>query len=246
MPDPNLHTFNRQSRQYARYRPRYPRPFFDYLLSLLDKRHRLWDCACGNGQVAVDLADQFDEVHATDISPNQIAHAFPHPKIQYRVLPAEQPQFPDRYFDLICVAQALHWFDIPAFFREARRVLRPGGILAVFGYGFFRINAEIDALLADALHRKLSPFWSARNQLVISGYSGVDFPFDPVPCPDFAITAEWMPEDLINYISTWSAVKRYNQQASIPVEESLRRILSPVWPEPLTVYMDIYKFIRRK
>lgn len=36
---------------------------------------------------------------------------------------------------LVTVGQALHWFDRPAFYGEVRRVLRPGGVLAVWSYG---------------------------------------------------------------------------------------------------------------
>ncbi|WP_211263129.1 methyltransferase domain-containing protein [Thioalkalivibrio nitratireducens] len=48
-------------------------------------------------------------------------------------------------FDLITVGQALHWFDFPAFYAEAARVLRPGGVLAAWGYGLMQVSPAVDA-----------------------------------------------------------------------------------------------------
>ncbi len=67
----------------------------------------------------------------TDASAEQIAHAERHPHVRYRVAAAEHSGLPDASIDLVTVAQALHWFDISAFYGEAIRVLRLGGTLAV-------------------------------------------------------------------------------------------------------------------
>src|SRR5437879_2833438 len=103
--------FSKRSHLYARFRPTYPRQLFEFLISLVPERQAAWDCGTGNGQVAAVLAGYFDKVYATDISENQIKHAVEKPNVVYKIEAAEQTSFPDELFDLITVAQAVHWFD---------------------------------------------------------------------------------------------------------------------------------------
>lgn len=126
--------FSPQAEQYAQYRPGYPAALFEFLLSQTPGRDHAWDCATGNGQVASELADQFQRVTATDASTAQISHALPNPKIEYRVAVAEDSGLPDHCIDLLTVATAIHWFDLERFYGEVRRVLRPDGMLAVWTY----------------------------------------------------------------------------------------------------------------
>ena len=98
---------------------------------LAPARDRLWDCATGNGQAAAGLAEHFLEIHATDASAEQIGQAIAHPRIAYSVQEAEHTTFDDDFFDVVTVAQAMHWFRVAEFGAEASRVLRPGGLLLV-------------------------------------------------------------------------------------------------------------------
>ena len=53
----------------------------------------------------------------------------------FRVGQSETLPFEDNSVDLVTCCQAIHWFDIPKFYQEANRILRPkGGVLAVYGY----------------------------------------------------------------------------------------------------------------
>ncbi len=246
--DSNAGSFNVKSGLYAQSRPRYPRHFYEYLTGLTEAHSRLWDSACGNGQVAIDLADRFDEVYATDISENQIRNSFRHPKIKYFVLPSEKTPFPADFFDMICVAQALHWFNIPEFFTEAGRVLKAGGILAVFGYGFFSIDEETDLIIRDYFMTPIDEFWSERNQLIFSGFKGIDFPFLPVDTPPFTMDQKWSLNELLSFLDTWSAAKRYNETHHENIVDTLNSRLLPVWQpgETRTIRMDLFNFVRRK
>src|ERR1043166_9820982 len=139
--------FSAQASDYAKFRPGYPSELFEYLGSVAPSRTLAWDCATGNGQAAVELAEVFDRVIATDASEKQIANAQPDARVEYRVAPAENSGLESGTVDLIMVAQALHWFDLPRFYDEARRVLKPNGALAASAYRFFHIAPEIDELV---------------------------------------------------------------------------------------------------
>jgi SAM-dependent methyltransferase len=203
--------FSSGSDQYALFRPAYPAALFDYLLSLVPQREQAWDCGTGNGQVAVVLADTFDRVFATDLSAAQLASATPHQRIEYSVQPAEKTSFPDDSFDLITVAQAIHWFDFEAFYREVDRVIRPGGLLAVIGYDRPRLSPAVDTVL-DVFYRDVvGPWWDRERRYVDEQYRTIPFPYTDLKAPSFAIEVEWSCEHLIGYLGTWSAVKHYQK-----------------------------------
>ncbi len=111
--------FSAHSVEYARFRPRYPDELFRYLGVVAPARQSAWDCATGSGQAAVALATHFDRVVATDASAQQIESAEQHERVEYHVAPAEKSGLAPESVDLVTVAQALHWFDIPAFLRRS-------------------------------------------------------------------------------------------------------------------------------
>src|SRR5213592_4610043 len=139
--------FSKQAADYAKFRPRYPRELFEYLGSVAPSRALAWDCATGNGQAAVELAKVFDRVIATDASEKQIANAEPQDRVEYRIASAEESGLESDTIDLIMVAQALHWFDLDLFYAEARRVLKPKGLLAALAYNLLQIEAAIDEIM---------------------------------------------------------------------------------------------------
>ena len=144
--------FSTQSDKYARFRPVYPDALYDYLLSIVPRRENAWDCGTGNGQVAQILAQSFENVFATDISRQQIENAVAHSKIEYSLQPAEKTSFPDNTFDLITVAQAIHWFDFDAFYIEVNRTIRQKGLLAVMGYGLIKLTPSLDKVITAFYH----------------------------------------------------------------------------------------------
>lgn len=100
--------FSHDSNLYAKYRPTYPDSLFDFIAGLSEQHSTAWDCGTGNGQLASKLSAFFDVVQATDISAQQLEHAVRKNNIHYSVQAAEHSSFPDQYFDLIIVAQAIH------------------------------------------------------------------------------------------------------------------------------------------
>lgn len=221
--------FSGHADAYARYRPTYPAELFDWLAGIAPGRERAWDCATGNGQAAVELARHFAEVIATDASDKQIRSAFPHPRVHYRVAPAEAPGIEAGTVDLITVAQAVHWFDIPTFYRQAEAVLKPGGVLAVWAYGIFQSITEADAIV-DHLYRDIvGPYWPPDRGMIERGYVEVELPFDPVEAPPFDMRLEWSADDVIGYLGTWSATRGFITEHGHDPVDQVRDDLVRAW-----------------
>ena len=204
--------FSEESDRYAKYRPVYPDELFHFISSMSNHHYTALDCATGNGQVAEGISTFFDEIFAIDISQDQLNYASKRPNITYSVQRAEDTSFPSSQFDLITVAQALHWFDLPSFFAEAKRSLKTDGILAIWAYSTFSsddpvINHQIDELYNGTL----SGFWDEARTMVENGYANIQpVGFSEIQTTtNFKIAVEWDLNQLFGYLRTWSAVKKY-------------------------------------
>jgi len=193
-------------------------------------RRRAWDCAAGNGQATLQLAQYFTEVVATDASADQLAQAPPHPRVTYRAAGAESSGLPDASVDLVTVAQALHWLDLPAFYREAQRVLVRAGVLAVWCYGLQRLDHEpADRLLEHFYGDVVGPFWAPERRLVETGYRTLAFPFDELSAPSFDMALDWTLSELLAYLRTWSATSRFLAERGHDPVEPLGVALATCW-----------------
>lgn len=197
---------------YAAARPSYPDALLAYVARCAPARRHAWDCGAGSGQATRALAQRFDHVTASDASAAQLGQAAPLANVEYRVAPAERSGLPDGCVDLVAVAQALHWFDVPAFFAEARRVLVPGGAVAVWCYGMQHVGDEaVDRILSRFYTDTVGPYWPPERRLVETGYRTLAFPFEELRPPAFEMSVAWPLTDLLAYIRTWSATVRYGQ-----------------------------------
>lgn len=224
--------FSADPAHYAAVRPGYPSALFDWIAATAPARGRVWDCGCGNGLAAVALAHYFERVDATDLSAAQIAHAKPHPGVHYRTMAAEATDFPDEAFDAVCVAQALHWFDMARFTPELDRVLKPGGLFAAWGYGGFSLNPAFDAVLRRTVLDPIAAFWAPQNQLLWGGYRAV-----PLPYPDIDVPCIYMPVQadlagVIAYLKSWSAVRLYTDAHGDGLLREAADALQPAWGRP--------------
>jgi len=215
---------------YAVFRPSYPHALFEWLASLVSRHELAWDCAAGSGQASVDLAAHFECVVATDASPSQIDAASPHPRIKYRVATAESSGLLSESVDLITVAQALHWFDLPGFYAEVRRVLRPNGVLAVWTYGVLTVEGDgVDAIVVNFYHNTVGPYWPFERAHVENGYRSLPFPFTEIAAPPFAMEAFWTLPQLLGYIRSWSATGRFAAEHGRDPVVALEQQLPPLW-----------------
>lgn len=212
---------------YARFRPVYPEAIYDYVLSFCDKRHTAWDAGTGNGQVAVKLAGYFDKVFASDASKEQIAHATPHPKVQYGVYPAERSPLDDHSIELITVAQALHWFHFEAFWKELRRVAAQGAIFACWTYAHHRVEDSGLQQVLEAFFTEVEDYWPPERDYVQQGYANLPIPFPLIGEKFFPMPYSFTPDSMLSYLRTWSSVQAYESKKGLhPVtlhEENIRK-----------------------
>ncbi len=203
-------TFSEKSHEYMHARPLYPAELFEWIANQCASHDVAWDCAAGNGQAAVGLSPYFKKVFATDISSEQIEHAMHRDNIEYSVQSAESTSFADQAFDVIAVAQALHWFDYPRFWSEVMRVGRPGALFVAWGYDWLNSTPEVDSAVVVPFREVIAPFWAPNNMLLWNGYRSeeIEFPFRRIATPEFFIKMQWSLDELLAYMMTWSAFKR--------------------------------------
>lgn len=221
--------FSVQADKYAQYRPAYPPELFDYLNSMVHSRQNAWDCGTGNGQVASELAKTFDQVFATDISQPQLDNAVQAANIIYSRQAAEKVDFDSRMFDLIVVAQAIHWFDFEQFYGEVRRTAKPHAWLGVVGYGKLEISEPLDQIIGDFYTHVVGAYWDRERQYIDEGYRTIPFPFDEIPAPGFVHRQAWTLEHLTGYLNTWSAVRHFIEKHGFNPVVQLQSELERLW-----------------
>ncbi len=145
--------------------------------------------------------------------------------------PAEHTALADGSVELVAVAQALHWFDRPRFFAECARVLRPGGVLAAWGYqDFLPPEGMTDAV--DAFRAQIEPYWPPERAQVDAHYAGYDWPFPALPVPTVWLEAEWTLPRFLRYLSSSSATARCRAATGEDPVARHAPALSAAWGDP--------------
>lgn len=202
--------FSVQAVDYARYRPSYPNSLLDTVLPFVTNRQVAWDCATGNGQAALLLADHFIRVIATDISEKQLALAKKNEKIDYIICAAEHTPIPANSVDLITVAQAYHWFNFSAFEAEVRRVGKPGSVIAIWAYNLPTTNNSFVNNILEQFYKDITgPYWDPERRYIDEGYTTVPFNYTVTLETQLSINCKWSAKDMAGYLGSWSAVQHF-------------------------------------
>ncbi len=221
--------FSTQAATYAKARPTYPPALFAELARLAPGKLLAWDAGTGNGQAAVALAAQFERVVATEPSAAQLAQAVPHARVTYHQSAETAPMLADGSVDLVTVAQAAHWFDRPKFYLEVKRVLRPGGVVALWTYGLCEITPEIDATVYRFYTGQVGPYWPPERHHPETGYRELDFAFAEQPFPVAAMELTWTLAEFTAYLRSWSAVARFSKDKGFDPVPAMEAELSTLW-----------------
>ncbi len=235
--------FSSVSSTYSEYRPGYPGALFDWIATQAPRDALVWDCAAGSGQATVELARRFERVIATDASADQVAHAPTHPHVTWGVARAEASGLDPVSVDVVTIAQALHWFDVDAFWSEVRRVAKPGALVVAWTYAHHETgDAAIDRVMHDFARGTLGPWWPANRAHVDDHYATLPFPFARVDTPTFEMGVSWSLQQVLGYVRSWSATAAYVVAKSVDPVVALDQALRPRWGDarrgvrwPLTV-----------
>lgn len=231
--------FSGHADRYARARPHYPGALFDWIAGAAPARGRAWDAGCGNGQASVALARHFSHVVATDPSVEQLRNAVAHPRVEYRNEPraatACRTTLDAASVDAITVAQALHWFDLPAFAAEVRRVARPDALFAAWCYANCSVTPAVDTTVLHLYDDILGAYWSPERALVDAGYATLDLPFAPVAAPAFELRVDWHARQFLAYLDSWSAAQRYRKDTGRDAVAEIGAALIGAWGDAARV-----------
>lgn len=224
--------FSGLAEAYRKYRPHYPNELFAYVAGLVQEREHLLDVGTGNGQAAVKLAEYFKQVTATDISQQQIDQAIPAPNVRYYAAPADKSGLPDQSVDMVTVATAAHWFAHEAFYAEVRRVLRPGGVLAIWAYYLPVINTEVDEQVRRYYFDLLDKYWPPETYHGRCNYRTLHFPFPQMQTPVFRCLMHWKLDNLLGFLSSFSPAAIYEKEHGVRPVDLIRDDMQRVWGDP--------------
>lgn len=226
----SINPFVAEGERYNEYRPTYPPEIYSFLFSVASGRNLAWDVGCGGGQVAQVLAQSFKQVIATERSEAQLKNAAFAPNIEYRVEVAEKCSLEDHSVDLITVGEAMHWFRLDDFYREAHRVLKKQGILAAWCYWLRPENMLLNNILKKFDTEIVNAFWLPDVDIVRDYYREIEFPFEEIQAPELTMRALWSVDQLLGYMDTWSASQQFMRVNNIRPTELVRDEIMAIFP----------------
>lgn len=244
MDAPQTLVFGDIANDYRAFRPLYPDALFVWLAGVAKQNGLAWDCGAGSGQAALGLSRHFAKVLATDPDSRQLALAPKAPNIDYRLARAEDDLGLRAEVDLIACACSIHWFDLPSFYANALRALRPDGVIAAWTYDWPRTHVEpLDSILTRLKEDILGPFWGENASLYFNRYETLPFPFKEIDCPPFQTPIARSKHDLVRFLKTWSAVEKYRLRYDRDPLALVDQELEAAWraqPPPLPLSVPLY------
>src|SRR5262249_2618318 len=169
---------------------------------------------------------------AHDASADQLAHAVPNLRIEYRVERAEDVRLAADSVDLVTVAAAVNWFDLDAFYAVVRRVAFARGVVAVWTYYIPAVAPEVDRVLAYFQDQIVAPYWPAQLRYVTERYRTLPFPFAELEPPAFAVEELRDLAQYTGFLASWSATQRYREERGEDPLQLVAPALARAWGDP--------------
>ena len=240
--------FSDHSDLYVKYRPTAPKELYGYIYSFVKNFDTAWDCATGNGQAAVVLAEDFKKVIASDISEAQMSKAPLRDNIEYVHCSAESTPFDENSFDLVTVSQAYHWLNFAEFRKEVLRVAKEDAVIAIWTFHRHAVDDDDVNTAVRAFYKDVTePYWEYERRFVDEKYETIEFDYEPLPSREFEAVLQWTRDDLLGYISTWSALRNYTKAYGGSLLPVIEKELRSLWPanEAKRVIFPVYLRIGR-
>ncbi|XP_041026404.1 putative methyltransferase DDB_G0268948 [Juglans microcarpa x Juglans regia] len=238
--------FIKQAAEYAEGRPSYPSELFEFIASKTPCKDLAWDVGTGSGQAARHLAGIFKNVIATDTSPKQLAFGPRLPNIRYQQTPPtmsaaelERDIASQSSIDVVTIAQAIHWFDLPIFYQQVKWVLKkPHGVIAAWCYTTPEVNDSVDAVFQPFYTIAAGPYLEPPIRLVDEKYKTIDFPFEPVngaddtgPFDQFVIERLMDLDKYFTYLRSWSAYQTAREKGVELLSDDVIDEFTRAWTE---------------
>jgi ubiquinone/menaquinone biosynthesis C-methylase UbiE len=160
--------YDRLAEHYSRYRPRYPDRLISHLAAIIAEAPAsdlVVDVGAGTGIFTRQLRAALPgEIRIVGIEPNPamraraVAETAQDIGVAFSDGVAEHMPFVGEAARAIVAATAAHWFDRPAFYGEARRVLISGGVIAIVEY----VRDQAGSPLAAALIEFMAQYGSQK------------------------------------------------------------------------------------
>ncbi len=250
--------FGRHSDDYAAHRPGLPASFYQRIDAIATIRgSRALDLATGPGTIALELAARGSSVVGIDTSAEQIATARRvaeeselEDRVQFRVASAENTGLEASSYNLVTAGQCWHWFDSDAAMAEIRRVLRPGGVLAIAHYSYLPEHVPV-ARDTEDLILKFNPSWT------MAGSRGV-FPerIDQLIHGGFRLVEEFCyhHDEEFSHARWRGRMRTCNGVGSgglppsevVRFDEALGRLLSDSYPDPMAIEHRVWCIVARR
>ena len=235
---------------YAAFRPTYPPSVLEAISTFITARSgsgfdTAVDVACGSGQSTFFLTRLFRKVLGVDISRAQVENAqkkcretdIPEGKtVEFQVGTSDNLPMETSSVDLVTCAQAWHWLESERFYKEAARVLKPGGTLAIYGYGNVEVSDRECNGLVTSFYTRLREggYWHESRKHIDNKYESVELssPFCVCERRDLEMCHDMTLSHFTGYVSTWSGFCNYEKEHSgttalQDLQEGLRKLLQP-------------------
>ncbi|CAD5114897.1 DgyrCDS3931 [Dimorphilus gyrociliatus] len=215
------------AKAYHTFRPTYPESLAKEILQFIDEklekpfsRKLAIDVGCGSGQSTKLMANHFDRIIGLDISEAQIFEAKrnnEHDNVEFTVGSFEKLPAEDNSVSLIFAGTAFHFFEpFENFYKEVKRVLVPGGCLAVFSYALpfvAEFDDHVNSKLNDfrlTFFNELDDFKTPATHHVANHYKDFELPFNNFTRINSMKTNKSMNlDDYAGYLGSWSFYRNY-------------------------------------